>query len=253
MGWLERLGRVIRANINSLIQETQDPEKVLEQAVLEMEQELIEMRRALAAAIATYKSTERQIANQQRMAQRWYERAQLALDRGNEPSARECLVHRQSYLNSTQSLQAQLEQQSGVIGKFKQDLGDLELKFAEVKAKKSLYVARLRSAIARQKMQEMAGNYVNGGYESIFDQLETKILELEAESQLMAAIVPDSLDQKFAALEEGEQVEAELSHLKAKRLSSPHQANFPPQKNLPSQQTGNDPEIEQLRSELDCL
>ncbi|NJO94097.1 MAG: hypothetical protein HC820_06575 [Hydrococcus sp. RM1_1_31] len=77
MGWLERLGRVVRTQIDSLVKEAEDPEKILEQAVMGMEQELIEMRRALAEAIATQKSTERQTANYQMAAQKWYDRAQF--------------------------------------------------------------------------------------------------------------------------------------------------------------------------------
>lgn len=69
MGWLNRVGRVVRAQINSLISEAEDPEKILEKAVMDMEQELIAMRRALAEAIATQKSTERIVANYQQAAQ----------------------------------------------------------------------------------------------------------------------------------------------------------------------------------------
>lgn len=218
MNWLERLGRVIRTNINSLIQEAQDPEKILEQAIADMEKELIEMRRALAEAIATSKSTERQAANYQATARQWYERAQLALEKGNEELAREALAHRQSYLNHARSLQEQVEQQSGIIKKFKQDLRLLECQFTEAKAKKSLYVARLRSAMASQRIQEIAGNLNSGRASGIFEQIESKILELEAESELLAGAENDPLEQKFATLEGTRQIELELENLKMKRL-----------------------------------
>ncbi|MFM7876449.1 MAG: PspA/IM30 family protein, partial [Microcystis panniformis] len=83
MGLLDRMGQAIRAQVNSLIQENQDPEKLLEKAILEMEGELIQMRQALAAAVATQKRTERQRQQQEKAAQTWHERAQLALHHGN--------------------------------------------------------------------------------------------------------------------------------------------------------------------------
>ena len=244
MSWLERLGRVIRANISHLIQEAEDPEKILEQAIAQMEQELIEMRRSLAAAIASYKSTERQVASHQAAARRWYESAQLALARGNEPLARESLLQRQSYLNKAKSLEAQNAHQRELISKFKQDLRVLEGKFAEAKAQKNLYLARLRSVIASQKLQSIAGNLNNRGSYSVFEQIETKILELEAESELLETSEADPLAQKFAALESGERVDAELAKLKAKQVKTQGQPNLPPTTGL---------EREKLRSELDGL
>jgi phage shock protein A len=201
MGWLDRVGRVVRAQINSLRNEAEDPEKILEKAVMDMEQELIAMRRALAEAIATQKSTERIVANYQQTAQKWYDRAQLSLNGGNEASAREALMQRQSYQQQAQSLQAQLEEQNKIGSKLKKDLRTLEQKYSEAKAKKNLYIARLRSAQAQQKMHEIAGTLSGASPSSVFERVETKILELEAESQLTGASGQDSLEEKFIAIE----------------------------------------------------
>jgi phage shock protein A len=201
MGWLERLGRVVRTQIDSLVKETEDPEKILEQAVMGMEQELIEMRRALAEAIATQKSSERQSTNYQMAAQKWYARAQVSLEKENEALAREALMQRQSYLERAKALQTHLEQQTGVIGQVKKDLRSLEQKYLEAKAKKNLYLVRLRSASATRKLHEISSNLNGTSSVSVFEQLETKILELEAESELMNAPLKDSLDEKFTAIE----------------------------------------------------
>lgn len=217
MGLLDRIGRVIRSQINSLVDESQDPEKILEQAVMKMEQELIEMRRALAEAIATHKSTERQKIGHATAAQKWYERAQVALEKGSEALAREALVHRQAYQTQAQTLQEQLDYQSGLIAKFKHDLRDLERKYAEAKARKNLYVARLRSAAAAQKIHELSGTLNNTYSSSVFDQMESKILELEAQSELMQGLKQDDLEDKFAALEGDKSVEIELGKLKEKK------------------------------------
>lgn len=157
MSFLERIGRVMSANLNSLIKENEDPERILEQAVMQMEQELINLRRALAEAVATQKRTELQMLNNQAAAQKWYEKAYLSLTQENESLAREALLQRQFYQNNVQTLQKQLEQQSQIINKFKEDLHSLETKFTEVKTQKNMYVARLYSAIASQKIHELGG------------------------------------------------------------------------------------------------
>nr|MCU0537349.1 PspA/IM30 family protein [Hydrococcus sp. Prado102] len=100
-----------------------------------------------------------------------------------------------------QSLQVQLEEQSKIGSKLKKDLRTLEQKYSEAKAKKNLYIARLRSAQAQQKMHEIAGNLSGASPSSVFERIETKILELEAESELTGASGRDSLEEKFIAIE----------------------------------------------------
>ena len=215
MSLLGRLGKVIRSNLNHLVQENQDPELVLEQAISAMELELIEMRRALAQAIASYKSTQRQISNNYTKAQKWYEYAQVALSQNNETLARQVLYNRQSALDEAQTLQAQSQTQREQIANFKQNLKALEQKFSETKAKKSLYITRLRSAIASQKMLEISANIDQDGSASIFEKIEEKILELETEAELLKSAQSDPLEKKFIALEDRDEVEATLAKLKA--------------------------------------
>lgn len=220
MSLLTRFRQVIRAQWTSLGQESQDPEKLLTEITAQMELELIEMRRALAEAIATHKSSERQLAAQQMAAQKWYERAQLAIDKGNENLAREALEHRQAYQHPIRALEQSLAEHQPVIQRLKGDLQTLERKYSEVKAKKSLYLARLKSATAAQKLQEMMGSMDNLSASSLFERLENKVLELEAQSTL-TAFVRDPLEQKFATLEDQKGIEATLNQLKAQRRSLP--------------------------------
>ncbi|BBA80303.1 putative protein PspA/IM30 [cyanobacterium endosymbiont of Rhopalodia gibberula] len=220
MEWLERISRVVRSQINSLIKEEEDPEKVLETAIAQIEQELIAMRRALAEAIAINKSAQRQLAYHQKAAEKWYEQAKMAIDKGNEPLAREALINRQSYQVQAQGIKNQLEQQNQVVEKVKQDLRTLERKYTEAKAKKSINVARLRSAMASQKLQEIVGNLNSGNSTSIFEQIESRILELEAESQITQNLSTDPLEKQFMDLEMDKIIDTEIVNLKAKKLTS---------------------------------
>lgn len=229
MSWLDNLGRVIRAQFNSWVTEAEDPEKVLEQAVAEMEQEVIKMRTALAEAIATQKRTERHIQQHQKIAQDWHERAHQAVAGGQDDLAKQALLKWQTYRTNISPFQAQLEEQRQIIGKLKQDLLHLEQKYTEAKAKKSLYVARLRSAAASRRLQEMAGTLNAGGSFSVFEHIEAKILEMESQAELMGASI-DPVEKQFRALEGEDTVEAELSKMKSQQL---------------------DPELKKLHSELE--
>ena len=155
MGLIDRILRVFRANLNSLIGQAEDPEKVLEQAVEDMQQDLIQLRQAVAQAIATQKRTERQAAQAETTAQEWYNRAQLALSNGDDNLAREALTRRKSYQETAKAMRDQLVQQSGVVSKLKENMRTLESKISEAKTKKDLYIARARSAQASQKINEM--------------------------------------------------------------------------------------------------
>lgn len=233
MGLFDRIMRVIRANINSLVGKAEDPEKILEQAVIDMQEDLIQLRQAVAASIATQKRTERQYSQTQSQADEWYRRAQLALQKGDDNLAREALTRRKTYQETAAAMKGQLEQQSAVVNQLKQNMRQLESKIADAKAKKDLYVARARSAKASEKLNEMMGQFNTGSAMNAFERMEEKVLQLEARSQALAELgAADSLESKFASLEGSSGVDAELAAMKAQlRPSSPK-----PQ--LPSSQPG---------------
>ncbi|MDJ0510364.1 MAG: PspA/IM30 family protein [Crocosphaera sp.] len=231
MGWFERVSRIVRGHLDSLVSEAEDPEKLLEEALAKIEQELIAMRRALAEAIATHKSAERQLFRYENAAAKWYERAELAITKGNESLAREALVNRQSYQQQADSLQSQLTQQNEIIQKLKNELRQVEHKEREAKAKKSLYLARLRSAMASQKLHEVLGGFDTYGSDNLFERIDNYIIELETQSATITHLA-DPVEKKFAELESGKKVENELAKLKHKQSQG---------------------EIEELQSKLDNL
>ena len=216
MDFWQRVGQVVRSQVSAFRQEMTDPEQLLTQMLHQMELDLIEMRRSLAEAIALHKSTERQLAHQTMTAQKWYERAKLALDQQQEGIARESLEHRQAHLTQMQNLEQQLTEQKRVILQIKKQLLLLEQKYSELKGKKSLYLARLKSAIASQRLQEMLDTWNPQSTHQLFERLEEKILLLEAQSELNQPTA-DPLEQKFLNWEETQQVETTLQELKNHR------------------------------------
>ncbi|AFZ14666.1 phage shock protein A (PspA) family protein [Crinalium epipsammum PCC 9333] len=227
MGLIDRIFRVIRANINSLVSQTEDPEKILEQAVSEMQDNLIQLRQAVAGAIATQKRTERQSRQNQSTAEEWYRRAQLALQQNQEELARQALTKRKSYQETAEALQAQLEQQSSIVTRLKQDMRTLESKISEAKTKKDMYIARARSAEATQRLNEMLGNVTTGNTLGAFERMEEKVIQLEAQSEAIASLGTADLEKKFLTIEDTDDIDTELASMKAQILTGKNPTALP--------------------------
>jgi phage shock protein A len=252
MGLIERAIRVIRSNISSLIDKAEDPEKVLEQTIMDMQEDLIQLRQGVAQAIATQKRTERQYSQSQSTANEWYRRAELALQKGDESLAREALTRRKSYQQTADDLKAQIDQQTEIVNKLKQNMRALESKIAEAKSKKDLYIARARSAKASEKINEMLGSVGTGSSMAAFERMEEKVMELEARSEAIAELGTDDIDRQFAALEAGDDVDTDLADLKAKLLSeSSGGGQLPGSAAKPKADPDVEREFNRLRSEME--
>ncbi len=227
MGLFDRIKRVIRANTNDLVNKAEDPEKVLEQTVAEMQDDLVQLRQAVASAIATQKRTERQASQADSVAQDWYNRAQLALNQNNEVLAKEALTKRKSYQETATALKAQIGEQSSVVNRIKKDMQTLELKIGELKTKKDMYIARARSATASQRLNEMLGGVNTTSSLNAFAQMEEKVLQLEAQSEAIAELGTDDLQKQFNSLAAASDVDAELAAMKAQIPLNP--AKLPPE------------------------
>lgn len=230
MGLLDRIGRVIRATLNSWVSGAEDPEKILQQAVSDMQEDLVQLRQAVAQAIATQKRTERQQAQAQSTADEWYGRAQLALDKGEDDLAREALTRRKSYLDTANTLKAQLQQQDTVVTQLKDNMRLLESKISEARTKKDMYIARARSAQASQKIQEMIGQPGTSGAMAAFERMEDRVMNLEAQSEAIGELNSSSLEGRFAALESSstDDVDRELAAMKSRMGSTQDGDSLPP-------------------------
>ncbi len=245
MGFFDRLGRLIRANLNHLISQAEDPEKILEQTVIDMQDDLIKLRQAVAQAIATQKRTERQYSQADSMTKDWYQRAQLALQKGEETLAREALTRRQSYQETAVALKTQIDQQATIVTQMKQNMVKLEQKLVEAKTKKDMYIARARAAKSSQQLNEIMGKFGNNSAFTAFERMEEKVLELEAKSQAIAELSSNTLEQQFATLESGDAIDAELAAMKTQLSGRTTPTSLPPTAAAP------DIELERLRAQLE--
>jgi phage shock protein A len=232
-----RIWNLIRANLNFMVSKAEDPEKILEQAVQDMQEELVRMRQAVAQAIATQKRTDRQCLQAQTTSDEWYRRAQLALTKGDESLAREALTRRKSYQETATAMRAQLDQQNQVVGQLRQGLQAVERKLVKTKTDKDLLVARARSAQATQQINDLLSTTNTGGAMDAFNRMEDKVVQLEAQAEVAAEMSTDSLEQKFAALGETADIDAELAAMKNQLVGG-------------AAPTALDPELEKLHREI---
>lgn len=216
---LKRVVRVIRANFNDLVNGAEDPEKVLEQTVAEMQSNLMQLRQGVACAIATQKRTERQALAAQSQTEEWYRCAQIALKQDNDILAREALSKRQGYKKTSQALFEQIEQQQQIVDKLKQDMRNLELKISEVKTKKDMYIARARSAQASYKLQEMLSGFSNTSALGALARMEDKVTQIESQAEVIGQLSGDNLETRFTELNSISNVDAELAAMKTQMLN----------------------------------
>src|SRR4028119_2271438 len=114
-----------------MVSKAEDPEKVLDQAIIDMQEDLVQLRQAVASSIATQKRTEQQYNQAQSQANTWQQRAQLALQKGDENLAREALVRKKSHAETAGTLKAQLDTQVTQVDTLKRNLIALESKISE--------------------------------------------------------------------------------------------------------------------------
>eukprot|EP00741_Cyanophora_paradoxa_P014654 tig00020816_g14134.t1 len=200
---VDRFFRVARATVNQIITKAEDPEKMLEQAVNEMQDDLIKVRKAAAEVIAGQKQTERQLLQAEKNAQEWLNRAQVAVKADNDELAKEALKRKKTQEELAASLRGQLQQQQQVADQLKTNMQTLEAKLADAKTKKDMYIARARSAQTQQKVNEMLGSVSSTGALQAFERMEEKVIKMEAAVEAESQLSIDSLEKQFQQLESG--------------------------------------------------
>ena len=256
MGLFDRLSRVVRANLNDMVSKAEDPEKILEQAIIDMQEDLIQLRQAVARAIATQKRTEQQYNKNQSEANNWQNRAQLALSKGDESLAREALLRKKTVAEAAATQKTMLDQQTTQVDSLKKNLIALESKISEAKTKKDMLKSRAAAAKANEQLQGTIGRLGTGSAMAAFERMEDKVLELEARSQAGYELAGNNLEAQFAQLEGGSDVDDELAQMKAQLTGgSVSQQALPAseEKASPSSNSAVDAELEALRKQIDNL
>ena len=259
MGLFDRISRVVRANLNDMVSKAEDPEKVLEQSIIDMQEDLIQLRQAVAQAIASQKRTEQQFNQNQSQANSWQQRAQLAMQKGDENLAREALVRKKGYVDTANTLKAQLNGQSTQVDQLKRSLIALEGKISEAKTKKNMLKARAQAAKAQEQLQSAVSNIGTSSAMAAFERMEEKVLNAEARAQAAGELAGADLETQFVQLEASSGVEDELAALKMQISGAPEaQAALPVAEETPiadaqTEASPVDAELDALKQQLDSL
>jgi len=216
MGVLDRVATLIRANINDLISKAEDPEKVIRQLLLDMNNQLIQVKTQVAAAIADERRLQKRYEENQKKADEWQRKAELAVERAQDELAKEALARRRTYQETADGFRQQWTEQSAQVEQLKEALAQLEAKIAEAQTKKDLLIARSRRAKAETTIRRTLAGVDAGGAMAEFERMEEKVEEEEARAKAYADLDQDTLDERFKQLEEEEELNRELTALKSR-------------------------------------
>jgi len=218
----ERFARVAKANVNKVLQGMEDPEKVLDQAVDEMQADLIKVRQSYAEVLATQRRLQTQKEQAEQVSQEWYKRAELAVEKGDDELAKEALTRRQTSVTKVNDLQAQIESMSGNVDKLFESVKSLEEKIVQAKDEKEQLIARARTAKTTAQVNEMLSDVSSTGGSGAFDRMKEKVEMLETRAEVSTGLLPEasskgSLEDRFKQLESGNAVDDELAKMKGSK------------------------------------
>jgi len=216
MGVFKRVGRMIRANINDLLDKAENPAKLVKQLTLDMEKELGEAKEQVAVAIANEKKLKAKYGENERLATEWTGKATLAVEKGEDDLAREAIRRKNSHANLARSFKEQWTKQSEAVEALKQGLQQLDLKLEEARRQKTLLIARQKRAEAAKQISKTVSKMPSTGAFQAFDRMLERVEDMEAEAEAFTEINIDSLEARFKKLEGEPDIEAELLELKSK-------------------------------------
>jgi len=217
MALLERVSTLVRANLNDLVDKAENPEKMIKQVILDMQNQLLQVKTQVAIAIADQHLLEKKQKENEDQQTDWMRRAELAVDKKQDDLARAALERAMSYKELASNFAQQIADQKVQVEHLKTALGKLDQKLAEAKAKADLLIAQHRRSRAVGKASDAQMAMGDGSKAAAFDRMKRKVAHSEATSQAKAELVVDDVEDRLAALEKEDRIEQLLSELKSKR------------------------------------
>ena len=216
MGVFSRFSDIINANINTVLEKAEDPEKIIRLMVQEMEDTLVEIRSAAAKCIADRKETGRHIQYLEREKKEWARRAELAIRRDREDLARAALSEKQAIEDKTASLNEELNILDSQLEKFNSDITQLQSKLTDAKTRQRSIVIRHKTATSQLSARQHIHSDRIDEMLFRFENAERRIDRVESESESLSMGRTQSLADQIEGLEDDDRVEAELAELKSK-------------------------------------
>ena len=217
MALLERVSTLVRANLNDLIDKAEDPEKMIKQVILDMQNQLLQVKTQVAIAIADqhllankHKENEEKIID-------WTRKAELAVSKKDDELARAALHRVESYREMSASFAQQVGDQKAQVDNLKTALRKLEQKLDEAQHKSDLLIAQHRRARAAGKAHDARLAIGDSSKSAAFDRMKRKVEQSEAVGQAKSEMDTDDIEDRFTAIEKSDRIEQLLAEMKAKR------------------------------------
>ena len=216
MGIFSRTRDIIAANFNELLDQADDPAKMIRMIILEMEETLVDVRASAARTIADQKEMHRHTVKLDKLQADWGEKAQLALSKDREDLARAALMEKKKASDMADQLKQEIAVLDDALRAYEQDIAKLQTRLREARSRQTQIAARLESAENRVKLRSLMTNERVDEALARFDQLERRVdyAEGRADSLRIAGQQPPSLADEIAALEGSDKVDEELEEMK---------------------------------------
>jgi len=217
MGIFSRMSDIINSNINALLDQAEDPEKMIRLIIQEMEDTLVEVRTSSARVLADRKAAARRVEQLHGEANAWEGKARLAISKGREDLARAALQEKRSIEEELSAVEGELAATDGHIEQLNEEIGKLQNKLNDAKAKKKALMMRTKTVESRIKVKRQVNREALDDAFTRFEHFERRMDNLESQLEVMdmGKDVAPSLAAEINALEEDERLNAELDRLKA--------------------------------------
>ncbi len=217
MALLERVTTLIRANLNDLVDKAENPEKMIKQVILDMQNQYIQVKTQVAIAIADLHLLEKKKDENEKKHVEWMKKAELAVEKQQDDLARAALDRAMSFSQMSKNFDEQIADQKVQVEVLKNALNGLEKKIIEAQTKSELLIAQHRRSRAVGKAAEASLKAGDPANASTFDRMKQKIQKEEAVGQAHAEIAGEDVEAKFAKLERDEEIERLLQDIKARK------------------------------------
>lgn len=215
MGLFTRLGRMIRSNVNSIMDAAENPEKTLEQLIHDMEDNHQQAKEQVTQALVDQRKLEKKVAELRQEAIGWKAKAQLAVTKGDDTLARAALVRFKSAQETVTQYEGEADRQVKAVESLKQALITLQAKIEDAKRRKKELLTRKRIAETKMQISTTVSEVKESDAFSEFERIASKIEDLEVKSGVMLELSGEPIQEEIKLLEQASEVDTELEKLKA--------------------------------------